>query len=428
MWPKRNSSGPHTDLQQVNWGRLPYVALLEIFRCLSNTDKLNASLACRAWQLPFHEPMLWRRGRFRFNGVIEMRALYFACRMGSALRHITIDCSVGSGPVPQATKRSAKNLSTFLSFLVDSGNAQLSTFRLTHLDRFRRQWGEPDYDALRLLLAAQQGLVWLDLENAGLWPDTGFQILGLVGNSSGSKVQKLHIADFMLLEVNDDDDDIDEDPRVFSVLASFTALTELSISYDVLSDELLFLLGSTVTSTLSQISVVANCKVTQESQTSSRAWTHLCLKCPRLSASFQLKGVSRVQSVLVVLTPKTPLARLQLSTPGMYNNVNLALCLDHIVTNFHGYLQSLELNLHMVSLNAEGDLTRLVQQFPDLENLHVTSTRLNRRQELGVHRALRRTVTRQPGSRLKDVTLNGQKVSLETTWTSTLVDWLTEQL
>ena len=65
--------------------------------------------------------------------------------------------------------------------------------------------------------------------------------------------------------------------------------SELSISYCYLSDDLLFLLACTVTLTLTQIVVWAGYVGRVEGRTSSRAWRHLVIRCPRLGASFAVK-------------------------------------------------------------------------------------------------------------------------------------------
>ncbi|RUS84133.1 hypothetical protein EGW08_008107, partial [Elysia chlorotica] len=129
LWPTSSDSG--TGPKQARWENLPYVALVEIFRRLSNKDKYNAALTCRAWTLPFHRPALWRRGNFRFNGQNEWRALTFVSLMGAALRHISVDCSADFGTMPGADDDSAKNLSIFLTCLVTSQNRHVSTFRLS---------------------------------------------------------------------------------------------------------------------------------------------------------------------------------------------------------------------------------------------------------------------------------------------------------
>lgn len=423
MWPIRGSSGPLAGPQHTKWERLPYVALVEIFRSLPHRDKCNAALACRAWFSPLQEPVLWRRGNFRFDGVSDKRALLFVSRMGSALRHVSIECA-DTNPPSRSTSRSTRNLATFLSTLATSGNAKLATLRLTHLSRFRKQLDTNDLDLIHLLVAAQRNLTSLDLECAGIDVDQGFSILSSVATSSGASLQALHIAEFFWPDVNRE---VSHDPRLFSLLASFPVLKELSISYDLLSDDLLFLLASNMTFTLTQITVVGQA-MGLESRTSWRAWTRLTFKCPRLSAKFRVKGIERVSSFQMMLTPGTPLTHLQLDMPGVYTNITSSACLDHVVTNFYESLRHLELNLYLVRFHAEEEVTRLVRQCPCLESLHITSRLMDQRQELYTQRALRRVISRKPGSRLKEVTINGENVSLESTWTTALVDWLTEQI
>ncbi|KAK3698367.1 hypothetical protein RRG08_022928 [Elysia crispata] len=426
LWPTSSASGP--GFQQAKWENLPYVALVEIFRRLPNTDKYSAALACRAWQLPFHRPALWRRGNFRFNGQNEWRALTFVSLMGPALRHVTIDCSaefeVRHGPAAQ----SAKNLSIFLTCLVNSQNSQVSTFKLTHLRRLVKHLAETEGDLVQLLssfLTAQKNLTSLDLQHAGLSADQAFQLLESAATSSESSVRVLSISEIICPLPGYE---VALDPRLLILLAPFTALTELSISYCYLSDDLLFLLACTVTLTLTQIAVWAGYVGRVEGRTSSRAWRHLVIRCPRLGASFAVKSIKREQCFKGVLTPGTPLTRLQLSIGGFTTVSTTAACFDHIISHFHESLQHFEFDLHIAKVDVGEDLAALVKQCYNLKTLHLASSVSDFGQELCVKRAVRRAVARQPRSKLKVVTFNGEEVDVKETWTTTFVDWLTEKL
>ena len=79
---------------------------------------------------------------------------------------------VRHGPAAQ----SAKNLSIFLTCLVNSQNSQVSTFKLTHLRRLVKHLAETEGDLVQLLssfLTAQKNLTSLDLQHAGLSADQG---------------------------------------------------------------------------------------------------------------------------------------------------------------------------------------------------------------------------------------------------------------
>ncbi|RUS84132.1 hypothetical protein EGW08_008106 [Elysia chlorotica] len=291
-----------------------------------------------------------------------------------------------------------------------------------------KRLGGPESGVLLLLadfLRAQTSLTSLDLQHAGLEADQAFQLLQTAAGASESSVQVLSIPEIISPLPGYE---VALDPRLLSLLARFTALTELSLSHAYLSDDLLFLLAFTVTFTLTQISVWAGYAARVESRTSSAAWKHLTVRCPRLTASFAVKGIKRDQCLKVVLTPGIPLARLQLSISGFITVSSTSACCQHIAAHFHESLQYLELDLHITKLDVGDDLTALVEQCRNLESVHLASSVSDFGQEMSLKRAVRRAMIRQPRSKLKVVTFNGEEFGLRETWSTTLMDWLMERL
>ncbi|GFN78744.1 F-box only protein 39 [Plakobranchus ocellatus] len=380
---------------QQRWEGLPYVALVEIFRRLPNNDKINAALACRAWQLPFSRPALWRRAN-------------------AQSRNGTVSTSI-------------ENLSIFLTSLLNHNNSQVSTFTLTHLRRFAKHLAKSGCDVIQLLtlfLASQKSLTLINLDHAGLGSDDAFQLLAAATDWCEASIHTVSITEaFCPVEGYD----VASDNRLLELLARFTALAELSLSHRYLSDDLLYLLASTAAFTLIQISIWAGYIGRAEGRTTPRAWRHLALTCPNLVARCTVQGISHDQSFKDILTPGTPLKYFRMDCGGFTTMIDINVCINHITAHFCETLQHLELNFRFAFFDEVEDLVRLIERCTNLETLNITSDVATPQRQLRMERAVRRAFRRTPKSKLKVATFNEDKVILEDTWTTAVVDWLTSR-
>ncbi|PVD21425.1 hypothetical protein C0Q70_19598 [Pomacea canaliculata] len=77
----------------VPWDTLPEEALVKVFSYLCDGDRLEASLACKAWHGVFRMACLWRRRRFCFRckNDYQMRQVFydgFFREHGQHLQHV----------------------------------------------------------------------------------------------------------------------------------------------------------------------------------------------------------------------------------------------------------------------------------------------------------------------------------------------------
>ncbi|XP_059171260.1 uncharacterized protein LOC131952554 isoform X2 [Physella acuta] len=337
----------HTELfTEAGWNRLPYLVLVQVFQHLDQTDRYHAALTCKSWLLALSSPVLWRTGHFTFNANKADRALHFARKHGESLLHIKADCSELTDGRPHT---STSVVYQFLDIILQAGNQQLLTLSLTNMSKLWKSVAHPMLDVvdhIEKLLEHQQHLRLLDLSNAGLSVEHGVRLLQAASITCGQTIDSLSIHELINSQLLSPLDDIRTDRSFLSVMCYFSNLSDLQLSYDYLSDDLLHCLSETVSNSLQTMTIRANFNFSAYTLTSDKGWHQMTSACPRLKVIVYItaKGDANPDQYLCnILSRAIPLHELYLASVSWFTFISYR-SFQHIADNFQKSLRLLDLS------------------------------------------------------------------------------------
>ncbi|XP_059474336.1 F-box only protein 33 [Neocloeon triangulifer] len=233
---RRETSAAELGNKQMagQWERVPSVVLHEIYLLLPTEDQLRASSTCRHWRHVFYQSFAPSKVTFRVRaGDLNSceRSLFLASCWGNKLRHAVVEFeSTDAG--------AADTLADLLLLLADNCHLRSLLLRPSHcllqmpphpafLDR---KIMEP----LRGIIEKSKRLESIDLGGLEDLAPYLSELVRLLSFFQGKHLQSLHAS---TLKASPQDYEIfDLDPGLF---ARLTALTELSLDFDYLTDRLL---------------------------------------------------------------------------------------------------------------------------------------------------------------------------------------------
>ncbi|XP_059140897.1 F-box only protein 39-like isoform X2 [Physella acuta] len=405
------------------WPQLPFQVLIDIFKNLSNRDKFNAAMTCKAWVPLLDVPALFTTGHFLFQSDDVKRALLFARARGKWLRHVYADCfklpnddDVPFKPGP-CEPPGIELMYQFIASLLHCRNNKLNTISLKNI-KFLKTFSDdgkerPKSHLLRIittLVEAQQQLRELDLTNASLEIDKGSKLLQAASRSCSKTLHKLAIDRFIQLNR--------QDLTAFkAALYSFENLYELEVGYDFLSDTFLKDLAGTSRCSLrlQVLTVRATYKADVGTSTSREAWQKLTASLPELKVVFFIKPKSRSEESYydiapqVILVPSMPLYGLHWATGSFISVENIILCFQYIATNFKSSLHHLDLTSEVrLDNEAIGELFQSLQVCKRLKTFVLGLPCDLKTDERDYQQAISKAMRQHEATYA--VTLNGQKV------------------
>ncbi|XP_046476171.1 F-box/LRR-repeat protein 3 [Neodiprion pinetum] len=248
---------------KFSWATLPAEALARIFGNLSYDELISASLVCKHWEMVVHSPSLWRTVEFNLsqadNSTNPHRIDYILRRHGNHIRDVSLktDNSV----------ESAEAACIVLSRLV---NSSLKTLTLMSAAKPAFMDIEEKKFTSALIIALDHSpLRSLDIDHTPV-DDPSLATLAL---STSGTLQLLRIKSCPRLS-----------PRGILALAEHCqCLRELSLSYSLLSDELLVALSVEKHVRLETLRVEAYPESKPLPRLSDRAWLALATHSPNIN-------------------------------------------------------------------------------------------------------------------------------------------------
>ena len=238
-------------MDQEMWSCLPDTALVEIYLCLGDQDRLNMSLICKNWNNVFSYPCLWRTRYIELGGYRAIsagdRACKFADKHGDHLRYLFLSCTHPSSHCCKIIQM------TIDSFLTKIENSKLVHFELVrlNLDRFWKfeNLKEKIVHSFARFLQTQRNMLNFDMGDAHFSLTSGCRILEAIGSASGSSIKDLDIEDFFHSRLA-----MFQVKRFKNAFSMFTNLTYLSLNYNCLSDEIFETMAERLSGKLRNIS------------------------------------------------------------------------------------------------------------------------------------------------------------------------------
>ncbi|XP_059171248.1 F-box/LRR-repeat protein 21-like [Physella acuta] len=404
-------SGDQPLSPDAEWNQLPYEILLQVFHYLDdNSDKYHAALTCKSWLRPLSAPSIWRTGDFRFTLTSVRKALEFVMNTGKTLRHIRADCPESKDSVLSS---STHELYLFLAHLLNAGNKQLLTLRLTNISRLKASPVHQMSDVVKLLallLQQQQQLRSLHLSNALLTLAQGQELLSAASQSSCNTLQTLAVDEFVspsfILNAST------YLANSIAILCGFRQLSELEVSYSYLVDDVLLGLAQSANTNLQLMTVCADDDVEQERQTTPEAWQSLGSACPDLKVKVVIQskmGSYFDRSLLFILTQSMPLYALHWNTGPAIAIANIKLGLNHVATHFQNSLHYLKIESGVrIDDDSTMEMFESLHQCKQLETLTLSLVCNRRTDEEMYKRSIRAALARSPMS--CSVQFNGQDI------------------
>ncbi|XP_059140896.1 F-box only protein 39-like [Physella acuta] len=407
------------------WTQLPFQILIDIFKNLSNRDKFNAAMTCKAWVPILDVPALFTTGHFLFPLDDDKRALLFARTRGKWLRHVYADCSQKLDDTPQSgpsTPPGTEVVNEFVASLLQGRCIKLRTISLKNIAYPKHYYDRVDYptrpepDLVNLiisLLGEQQELQELDLTNAWLRYDEGCHLLEEASSTCARTLRKLAVDRFVAVIYSNSD--LSE---FYSALFSFKNLTELELGYICLSCEFLYDLSRASIGglPLRVLKVRATYTANVVSMTSSGAWKQITAHIPDLKVIFFIKSKSRSEESykdtipMIVLTRSMPLHALHWDSGLLVAVKNIIKCFEYIASNFKTTLHHLELTSEVrLDKEAIGELFQKLQASERLKSFALDLPCDLKTDQQEYKNAISEAVENHRATYA--VTLNGQKLS-----------------
>ena len=236
------------------WSCLPETALVEIYLCLHDRDRINMALTCKNWNKVFDFPRLWRSRflelggyRARLNGD---RACQFAEMHGAHIRYLYLSCNHPSSHTCKVIQATVEDFFEKIDY------ANLIRFELERLN-LNRFWKfenlkEKVVNSFVRFFSGQRNMVHFDMMAAHLTLTSGCRILEAIGSASGSTIKELDLEDFFQSRLA-----MFQVKRFRNALSRFTNLSYMSINYSCLSDDVFECMANNLGGKLKNIS----CKV-----------------------------------------------------------------------------------------------------------------------------------------------------------------------
>uniref|UniRef100_A0A2C9LXJ1 F-box domain-containing protein n=3 Tax=Biomphalaria glabrata TaxID=6526 RepID=A0A2C9LXJ1_BIOGL len=408
-----------TDATTHDWRLLPYVALTQIYSMLPNNDRYHMSLTCRNWGVPLTSPEIWRALKFKFNRVEDRKAAEYVLKVRPyALRYLNVDCKESVGGIV-GERDSIIYLLRLIRYLVYHKTDQLISLRLANMSRIIVKWTKSTKHrdlvlTLRRFLETQKELRILNLSCAGFTLEQGTTMLKKVGQSCGSKLDKLIIDGLFAIE---------EDREMLSVviiqpLKYFTEITSLSISYEYLCDQ--------VIDALIDYGKLLNLRIYVEDskqlhRITSESWRVLQAECPDLEVHYVLHDVFHHTKFKKILLRGVPLGTLEWDFKEDMNDEDwddqdVILCMKYTAELFHNTVRHITVGIEHCYYQYRKMFEEILKRCLIIETLNVNGPDDN-----SFKRALAIQVLwgciRQPRITLQELNYNGKNISL---WDSQL--------
>ncbi|KAK3084259.1 hypothetical protein FSP39_010761 [Pinctada imbricata] len=330
-------------MEQSKWANLPDLVILEIYKYLSDADRLSTALVCKNWLRMFHAPCLWRWRSFDMGGYRALksgiRACQFAEILGSHLRYLTITCNHPSYHTAKVFQKAMEDL------LLKIRSAKIVEFEMEklELDRFWKYETARDKLTNNLVrfFKGQVKIRMFDMTAAQFPALGGIRILETVGSSSGEKVEEIYLEDFFHSRIA-----AFQIPRFVQAITCFKELRFIAINYNCVSDEILEIFAKSLKGKLRCLNMKVYRNDPHRHQVSPYIWKRLRNACPKLRVTVWIESIGFYEEVLPVLSKDMPLREFHMWT-GYDDDAEWRLhdTIYHLTNTYTGSLESVSLEM-----------------------------------------------------------------------------------
>ncbi|CAL1530761.1 unnamed protein product [Lymnaea stagnalis] len=290
--------------RSISWTKLPYLVLVEIYRNLSEIDKVAMAQVCPEWWNAFKSPVLWRTKHFIFGGPdaknAGKRAVQYAEMLGSYLQEVSISCRhVTSNTCNVITE-------TLEAFAKCLSNARLRHFQIEdlELDRFWK-YAHLRFNIENCLVTFFQGqhnLEVVTLASAQIALLSGTEILEALLKSSGHSIRILELMDFFHGRLA-----AYQLSRFVLTMSGFSNLEKVTLNYCCVCNELLQHWAKSLQGKLRHLTIKAGADEPHSHTLTNETWQRLVAACPKLTVEVALFGIAHANAVIPMLSPYIPL-------------------------------------------------------------------------------------------------------------------------
>ncbi|XP_025082287.1 F-box only protein 39-like isoform X1 [Pomacea canaliculata] len=335
------------DLPAVPWDALPQEALVNVFSYLCDGDRLEASLACKAWHRVFTMACLWRHRTFKFRGTKMQQGCYdgFLHEHGQHLEHMILEFAKPNTAVVQCFEAFVATANKCAALRLLSIKVRVLWFSLQ-----RKGWSAyrtKIVQALCLLLKRQPMLQEADFFFCQFTHNEGLQVLkALTGDlplMTRRNIISLSLREYF--EVGTHYMSL----RTFSeVMGRFPSLAFLHLDQHYLCEAVLDKLITGCAQTLRHLYIVMDNR--NDHAIDSHTWSLAVQRCPSLTVTVRLDVCYLFEDYYSrVLVASMPLTRVFLWDTCGRRDITFA-----DVARFLGYVSELFFNtIEEVCLKAE---------------------------------------------------------------------------
>ncbi|KAM6983517.1 F-box only protein 39-like [Tautogolabrus adspersus] len=362
------------------WGSLPDVCLRHVFRFLSDEDRVSANLVSRHWHQVIHSPSLWRFRFFNFSGRQSKytqseycSAVAYARSLGVYLESLEVFL------FPPRKSLIARRLEQTITGLLSE---------LTRLDLERTPWTTSLRNSIvhSLIEFLQRGgstLTSVCLNGMRNSLSHGLEVLSALAHSQRRLTPRCYISSLDLRGFfSGSFTNIHLNPNVPCILRQLQGLTDLSLSYSWLSDELLTALQyrqqeqgwypSRDGNPLQTLSLHCSFDEPHQQLVFGSSWTTLVSTCPELKVRFTVEQVVDTNRLARILLPEIPLTEFNMT--GSYStdeDWSAKPVFRDLLPQYRRSLQILSLDLQNSEESLDEELLELVKVCERLEQLRV---------------------------------------------------------
>lgn len=292
---------------RILWDQLPDLVVAKIASFVKEWNKSQMSLVCKNWKrVILGAPRLWRHRIIRLRGNFRDRLhVNYASILGRYLNRLHLSSSIRS---LRNVRKFQRNFTSIFAELYRQ-NVQLTELSLTELKfhiHFRGISGgrarEGIIRSARRFLGRQRKLRYLDLNYGGMTCEEGITLLQAAGEKASLSLKDLDIE-----ELFRPGEAVHQRQEFSDLLPRFVNLTQLTLNYAALSDNLLHNLARESNGTLEYLHVRCIRGENVSHIIGTPAWRAFSKAMPRCKVEFTLIGIIRLNDIQRVLTPQMQL-------------------------------------------------------------------------------------------------------------------------
>ncbi|BFZ24253.1 hypothetical protein BsWGS_27292 [Bradybaena similaris] len=346
------------------WTNLPFEVMLLIYCYLPSQDRFSLSLTCKQFLSLLMHPKIWHGTHFQVNIRNKESKLRTPDKVLNALRSLTVDFSDPEKPDARCNLRMRR----ILTSLERVGNNSLESMSIISLNVNMK-----NLNHLKTVFEFQRKLKHFSLYRFGICYSCVAELLTRVLMNCADKLERLEVRDEVF-------DIVERDKlRLPEVLSRLMRLSELSVSYEFISDALLSRLPRTL-QIIRIWSTTVDGNVDDIDEDLSQSWHSLTARLPTLRVEYHISEIYDVVYLMNIIPGEVPLSclywqskRYNIKRNWQTNRYNIkrntAGCFKYIMENFHNLLE-LHINV-CVNLFIEKELATTLERFPVLETFSI---------------------------------------------------------